>query len=39
MPSAPAGLSPNADPITREFFDFYQTPRGQYAPSKYRIFN
>jgi fermentation-respiration switch protein FrsA (DUF1100 family) len=29
----PTELGPNADPITREFFDFYQTPRGQYAPS------
>jgi hypothetical protein len=26
-------LSPNADAVTREFFDFYRTPRGQYIPS------
>lgn len=25
-------LRPNADPIEREFFDFYRTPRGQYVP-------
>jgi uncharacterized protein len=25
-------LRPNANPIEREFFDFYRTPRGQYVP-------
>jgi uncharacterized protein len=25
-------LRPNADPIEREFFDFYRTPRGEYVP-------
>jgi fermentation-respiration switch protein FrsA (DUF1100 family) len=29
----PTELSPNADAVTREFFDFYRTPRGQYIPS------
>ena len=28
----PLKLSENADPITREFHDFYRTPRGQYVP-------
>lgn len=26
-------LRPNADPIEREFFDFYRTPRAQYVPN------
>jgi uncharacterized protein len=25
-------LRPNANPIEREFFDYYRTPRGQYVP-------
>jgi fermentation-respiration switch protein FrsA (DUF1100 family) len=25
-------LRPDADPIEREFFDFYRTPRGEYVP-------
>ncbi|WP_298438228.1 alpha/beta hydrolase [Geobacter sp.] len=28
----PLKLSENADPITREFHDFYRTPRGQFVP-------
>ena len=28
----PSKLSQDADPITREFYDFYRTPRGQYVP-------
>ena len=28
----PVKLSENADPIIREFHDFYRTPRGQYIP-------
>lgn len=28
----PAEISDDADPITKEFYDFYRTPRGEYIP-------